>query len=51
MILTFRPIATWPEGWPHNGSGKSTPFSATYSATLGLLDDELRHLAWQVVNL
>lgn len=45
MILSFRPIVHWPAGWdkaapPRNGS----PFSATYSQTLDLLERELTHL-------
>lgn len=43
MILTFRPIKVWPEGWP-NDDYRSSPFSSTYSKTLALLDRELRHL-------
>lgn len=43
MILTFRPIKVWPEGWPNN-NGTSSPFKATYRSTLELLDKELAHL-------
>lgn len=44
MILTFRPIKVWPEGWPHGGRGKSSPFQSSYSRTLNQLDAELAHL-------
>lgn len=43
MILTFRPIKIWPDGWP-NDAGTGSPFSATYKDTLKILDRELDHL-------
>ena len=43
MLLTFRPIKQWPEGWPRT-SPKWTPFKASYSSTLKLLDRELEAL-------
>lgn len=45
MILSFRPIKVWPEGWRESRWGKSSPFSASYSSTLELLDRELFHLS------
>lgn len=44
MILTFRPIKVWPTGWPNPRGGKPSPFDASYSKTLDLLDRELSHL-------
>lgn len=45
MILTFRPITLWPEGWPRGDSyARTSPFDTTYSKTLDLLDRELSHL-------
>lgn len=43
MILTFRPIKIWPEGWP-NDHGKASVFKTAYRDTLDLLDRELSHL-------
>lgn len=44
MILTFRPIKIWPEGWPNNHS-TSSPFKAkNYSGTLTILERELTNL-------
>jgi hypothetical protein len=40
VILTFRPIETWPEGWPRDPSAHS-PFKASYASTLDILDREL----------
>lgn len=40
MILRFRPITQWPEGWP-NEDGRASPFSATYEDTLVILEREL----------
>lgn len=50
MILTFRSITLWPEGWPRPG-GKESPFRAGYSDTLTLLDKELAHLNARDVTL
>lgn len=50
MILTFRPITLWPDGWPRAG-GKDSPFRAGYSDTLTLLDRELAHLRATDVTL
>lgn len=45
MILTFRPLKTRPPGWKTAEAARPpSPFDATYSATLELLDRELRHL-------
>lgn len=45
MILTFRPIKIWPDGWdPRRSTATGSPFSASYSSTLDLLDRELSHL-------
>lgn len=52
MILTFRPIKVWPAGWEEPGRTRgNSPFSATYDATLRLLDDELSHLGATGVSL
>jgi hypothetical protein len=45
VILTFRPLKLWPEGWRDPGreaKRADSPFRATYSDTLELLDRELR---------
>lgn len=44
MILTFRPIKVWPDGWQGPKNRPYSPFKATYAATLDLLDRELHHL-------
>lgn len=45
MILTFRPIKAWPDGWRDPARQRSySPFSATYTDTLEILERELRHL-------
>lgn len=44
-VLTFRPIDVWPEGWKDPGRRRKTsPFRASYSSTLELLDRELKEL-------
>jgi hypothetical protein len=40
MILTFRPIDRWPDGWPRPPR-QDSPFKSTYGSTLDLLDREL----------
>jgi hypothetical protein len=46
VILTFRPIKVWPEGWRDAGRRReSSPFRAPYENTLQLLDRELEHLS------
>lgn len=42
-MLSFRPIKTWPEGWP-NDRGTNSPFKANWSDTMSLLDRELTML-------
>lgn len=45
MILTFRPIKVWPEGWDRHGMRPYTdPFKATWERTLSQLETELGHL-------
>jgi hypothetical protein len=45
VILTFRPIKVWPEGWPSPDSDAPwSKFKATYQSTLELLDRELDYL-------
>jgi hypothetical protein len=45
VILGFRPIKDWPAGWQDPGRERSySPFSATYSDTLQVLERELFHL-------
>lgn len=44
MILIFRPIKVWPEGWTGYRNRPTSPFAATYTATLQLLDRELHML-------
>ncbi|MBA3654564.1 MAG: hypothetical protein H0W70_10265 [Actinobacteria bacterium] len=52
MILTFRPIKVWPEGWQDpNRRRDYTPFDSSYSATLQLLDRELTHLGTRDATL
>lgn len=52
MILTFRPIKVWPDGWQDpRRQRSSSPFRATHSDTLQLLDRELRHLGATTVTL
>lgn len=42
MILTFRPVKVWPEGWRDPDRARdSSPFTATYRDTLEILDREL----------
>lgn len=45
MLLTFRPIKVWPEGWqdPHRKRNGS-PFASSYQSTLNLLVRELVQL-------
>jgi hypothetical protein len=43
MILTFRPIKIWPEGWP-NHRGKTSQFGTSYGDTLLQLERELEML-------
>lgn len=46
MILTFRPIKVWPDGWRDTGRKRTgSPFRATYTDTLQILDRELDALA------
>jgi hypothetical protein len=43
VLLTFRPIKTWPDGWQDPNRNRLTnPFKATYSDTLNLLEREAR---------
>jgi hypothetical protein len=53
MILTFRPIKVWPDGWRGDPDRMRTasPFTASHSETLQLLDRELRHLGATSVSL
>lgn len=51
MILTFRPIKVWPEGWQERRGRPSTPFRAPWSDTLELLDRELSHLGATAVSM
>ncbi len=47
MLLTFRPIKVWPEGWQDANRDRKreySPFRATYSDTLEVLDRELTFL-------
>lgn len=45
MILTFRPIKVWPEDWNRTALDRhDSPFRATYSDTLQLLDRKLEQL-------
>lgn len=46
MILYYRPIKKWPEGWREQTRGDApwSPFKSDWSSTLRLLDDEVRHL-------
>lgn len=44
MILTFRPIDRWPEGWQQPKTRKPNPFRSTYAQTLDDLDRELEYL-------
>lgn len=44
MILTIRPITTWPSELRTARQRVSTPFQSSYSDTLALLDRELRML-------
>lgn len=46
MILTFRPIKVWPEGWrDQHRQRENSRFEASYSKTLNLLDRE--NASWQ----
>lgn len=51
MILTFRPIKVWPEGWRERRGRPTTPFRASWSDTLELLDRELGALRARSVSL
>lgn len=51
MILTFRPIKVWPEGWRERRGRPTTPFKASYQQTLQLLDRELHHLGATAATL
>lgn len=51
MILTFRPIKVWPEGWRERRGRPTTPFRASWSDTLELLDRELGALRARSVTL
>lgn len=44
MILTFRPIKVWPNGWDREDHGRSSPFTNDYRSTLELLQYELERL-------
>ena len=45
VILTFRPIKVWPDGWRDPSRDRPcSPFRATYTDTLNLLERELGHL-------
>ena len=45
MIVTFRPIQNWPDGWQDPGRERlSAPFRSGYNETLELLDHELSEL-------
>jgi hypothetical protein len=44
VILTFRPIDQWPDGWRNGKVRKPNPFRSGYRSTLELLDSELDHL-------
>lgn len=42
MILTYRPIKVWPEGWdPNKPPQAQSPFKSTFAQTIELLDSEL----------
>jgi hypothetical protein len=46
MLLTFRPIDRWPDGWDRSKPPtRYSPFKATYRSTLELLDRELYQLS------
>lgn len=46
MILTFRPIKVWPEGWRDPGRHRQdSPFGSTFSTTLSDLERELRAIS------
>lgn len=52
MILTFRPIKVWPDGWLDPDRPREIPrFSAPYHSTLDLLDRELDFLGATEVML
>lgn len=46
MILRYRPIKIWPEGWRESGRDVApwSPFKADWRSTLTILGNELRHL-------
>lgn len=46
MILRYRPIKKWPEGWHESTRNEApwSPFKSDWSSTIDLLDRELRHL-------
>jgi hypothetical protein len=42
VILTYRPISVWPDGWDRTKPPlKSSPFDSTFTQTLDMLDTEL----------
>ena len=49
MILSIRPITTWPGELRRPSQRRGSPFEASYSGTLELLDRELRMLRATVV--
>lgn len=51
MLLTFRPIKVWPDGWRDPKTRPSSPFTAEYRQTLGLLGRELNHLGTREATL
>lgn len=53
MILAFRPIAVWPEGWRDRTDDQRvwSPFSASHTSTLIALDVELSALNATAVTL
>lgn len=51
VLLTFRPIKVWPEGWRERTSRPSTPFRSNHRDTLGLLGRELAHLGTREATL
>lgn len=54
MILNFKPIKVWPDGWQdprRHESREGCQFTATYNQTLQLLDREVTHLRARSVTL
>lgn len=52
IILTFRPIDQWPEGWRDEGRGRRfSPFKLGYMQTRTLLDKELRMIETEQASL